>query len=51
MEPRESIRIGIGAEVSVLIRAYDDKLEISGPLNRMSKTAIVSTKGMVIESE
>lgn len=51
MKPGEYIRIGIGTEVSISIKAYKDKLEISGPSSQLSKTATVSTKGMGIESE
>ena len=44
----ESIFIELTTEISVLVRCFDDRLEISGPLNCLSKTALVSTGGMVI---
>ena len=51
MQPGEWISIGIGTELAVVIKSTTDSLEISGPLNRLSKTIVVSTHGMVLSED
>ena len=43
--------IGIDTELSVVITSKTDSLKISGPRNRLLKTAVVSTHGRVIPED
>lgn len=51
LQPGEWISVEIDTELSVVITSKTDSLKISGPRNRLLKTAVVSTHGMVIPED